>query len=124
MLKVLLADDSKPYREALKSLLDGIPGVRTVGEAEDARAAVVMNERLRPDVVVLNVRMPGESGIGALRRIKAKPGGPPVVIMLTDYPYPQIRERCLQMGADYFFEKSGEIDQIIDTIKGLAETGG
>jgi DNA-binding NarL/FixJ family response regulator len=82
-----------------------------VGQAEDVATAISAIGRLRPDVVILDIRMPGGSGIDVLRQIK-RDGIGPMVIILTNYPYPGYRQRCLQAGADFFLDKSVEFDQI------------
>ena len=70
----------------------------------------------KPDVVILDIRMPDGSGIDVLQTIKQ--GEPaPAVIVLTNYPYPAYRQKCLQAGADFFLDKSTEFDQIPELIE-------
>jgi CheY-like chemotaxis protein len=71
----------------------------------EALEAVDFIPKLKPDVVILDVRMPGKNGIDVLKQIKTDES-PPIVIMFTNYPYPQYRDRCLQAGADFFFDKT------------------
>jgi len=73
--------------------------------------AISAIHRLQPDVVILDVRMPGGSGIDVLQTIKQDRTGP-MVIILTNYPYPGYRQKCLEAGADFFLDKSTEFDQI------------
>lgn len=117
-LKILIVDDSDAYRSRLARQLSQNPEVESVMEAEDAIQAIIMVGKLRPDVVILDIRMAGNSGIEALRWIKEKKN-PPVVIMLTNHPYRQYRERCLKEGADYFFDKSVEFQRVGETITKL-----
>jgi DNA-binding NarL/FixJ family response regulator len=92
--------------------------IRIVGYAEDVPQAVESVAKLRPDVVILDIQMPGGSGIDVLETIKKnKPS--PIVIMFTNYPYPQYRNKCLAAGADFFFDKSLEFDALTDTLKNL-----
>jgi DNA-binding NarL/FixJ family response regulator len=73
---------------------------------------------LKPDAVILDIQMPNSSGIDALQNIKI--GGPtPVVIMLTNYAYPQYRKRCMDAGADFFFDKSTEFEEVVNVLRGL-----
>lgn len=110
-MRVFVADDSAPVRERIVSLLEEIPGVEVVGQAEDALAARALVTALQPDVVILDINMPGGSGIEVLQDIKRLPRAPRV-IMLTNYSQPQYRTRCLEAGADEFFDKSTEFEKI------------
>jgi two-component system response regulator DevR len=118
-VKIIIVDDSELIRQRLEEQLTAIENVQIVGQAEDAYSAVTMIAKTHPDVVILDVRMPGGSGIDVLRAIK-KEGSPPKIIMLTKYPYPQYREKCLELGADYFFDKATEFDKAIELIRKLS----
>jgi CheY-like chemotaxis protein len=115
MKKVLIVDDSALVRQRLCALLDEAPGLRIVGEAADAAGALAAVNRLTPDVVVLDIRMPGPSGIEALERIKKDHPGI-LVIMLTNYDFDHYRRRCLASGADYFFNKAREFERVVDVL--------
>ena len=117
-MKVFIADDSVVLRERLATMFADIPGVETVGEAGEGLEATDAIRRLEPDVVILDIRMPGGNGIDALKSIK-KETPAPAVIMLTAYPYPQYRKKCLEAGADYFFDKSTEFQKVTTTLKQL-----
>jgi DNA-binding NarL/FixJ family response regulator len=84
-----------------------------VGQAENVADAINGILELRPDVVILDIWMPGGSGIDVLQTIKQDEPAP-VVIVLTNYPYPAYRQKCLQAGADFFLDKSTEFDQIAE----------
>jgi DNA-binding NarL/FixJ family response regulator len=115
-LKVFIADDSALVRERLAELISEIEGAEVVGQAGDAREALEGIQRLRPDVVILDIRMPGGNGIQVLEAIK-KSAAAPGVIMLTAFPYPQYRKKCLEAGADYFFDKATEFEQVAEVLK-------
>jgi DNA-binding NarL/FixJ family response regulator len=120
--KVLIADDSHIVRERLVSLLADLPGVDIVGEAETAFEAIQSIRRRRPDVVILDISMPGGSGIQVLETIrKDKPV--PLIIMLTNFTHEPYRQRCLKLGADYFFDKSNEFEKVKDVLENLAAAG-
>jgi len=68
--------------------------------------------------VILDIRMPGGSGIDVLEDIK-KINAAPIVIILTNYPYPQYRKKCMAAGADYFFDKSSEFEKVTEVLKKL-----
>ncbi len=111
MIKVVIVDDSPLLRERLQTWISGIPGVQVVGDAGDVESGLETFRRVSPDVVILDIQMPGGSGIDILNAIKAERPSTQVV-MLTNYPLPQLRKRCIDAGAEYFLDKSGEIEQV------------
>jgi len=120
MMRILIADDSKIYRTYMIDLLSRVEGIEIVGQAEDSPSAVEAIERLKPDVAILDIRMPGGDGILALETIKRNKVNPKT-IMFTNYPYPQYRNKCMDAGADYFFDKSTEFEKLVETLKELAQ---
>ena len=120
-MKVLIADDSQPIRARLIERLSRFPDVQ-LAEAEDTPAALRQMVAFMPDVAVLDIRMPGGGGIKALGEIKQKSPGTTVIIM-TNYPYAQYRRKCLDAGAGFFFNKSTEFDQAVETISQLIQPG-
>lgn len=120
IVKLFIADDSDVLRNSLSQMISEIEGVDIVGEAADTPTALAKVEKLKPDVVILDIRMPGVAGIIALETLKKK-AHPPIVIVFTNYPYLQYRKRCLDAGADYFFYKATEFGMLIDLLKKLAK---
>jgi DNA-binding NarL/FixJ family response regulator len=119
MKHVLLVDDSEQIRERLAVLLAESEQIRIVGQAGNRKEAMEVLRRRAPDTVILDIRLPGGSGIELLREIKAR--YPNVaVIMLTNYDYDKYRQQCKQLGADYFLNKTLEFEKIIDSIMGKA----
>jgi two-component system OmpR family response regulator len=117
MKQVLIVDDSEQIRERLVALLSESDQIRIVGQAGDSRQALAAMQRLNPDTVILDIRMPGGSGIELLKQIKIR--HPEMkVIMLTNFDYAQYRHQCRQLGADHFLNKTLEFEKIIDTILG------
>lgn len=117
-LKVFIADDSPFIRERLPDMLSELSAVEIIGQAEDGDTAISSIRALNPDVVILDIRMPGKSGIEVLKELKQdKPAL--VIIMLTNYPYPQYKKKCLSLGADFFFDKSTDLDKLFDVLKKL-----
>jgi DNA-binding NarL/FixJ family response regulator len=124
-IKVFIADDSLIVREHLVTMLEELAGIKVVGQAENVAEAISAIRILQPDVVILDIRMPGGSGIDVLQTIKQDEVAP-MVIILTNYPYPAYRQKCLQAGADFFLDKSTEFDQIpelFERFKRGAESG-
>ena len=120
-MKVFIADDSRIMRERIASALSDNNELEVVGQAENSTQAIEFIPQLKPDAVILDFRMPDGSGIDVLRSIK-KESQPPVVMMLTQHSYPEIRKRCLDAGADYFFDKSTEIEKLLDLMGMLNKT--
>ena len=118
----LIVDDSLVIRRRLVSLLSEIGGVELVGEAGNAIDGARLIRELRPDVVILDIRMPDRSGIGLLESIK-NVADMPVIIILTNYPYAAYRKRCLELGASHFFDKSTEFDELEEVVRNLALVG-
>ncbi len=120
-VKVFLVDDSVVIRERLKRMLADVQGVQVIGEAADALALTTDSIlKQKPDVVLLDIHLLDGSGIDVLQRLKkAKPA--PAVIILTNYPYPQYRQKCLEAGADFFFVKSTEFDRVVPALKQLIQ---
>ena len=119
-ISVFIADDSDVIRERLVELLSGVAGVVVVGVAADVPAARSGIEQTNPDVAILDIRMPGGSGIDVLRSVKRGGARPPAVIMYTNYGLPQYRKACADAGADFFFDKSTESHKLADAIRTLA----
>ena len=119
-MKILIADDSAMVCDRLASILSPIEGVSVVGAAHDISGAIDRIEKLRPEVVILDICMPGGTGFEVLYKVR-KMDLNPVIIMLTNYPFPQYREKCIAEGADFFFDKSTELEKVIDVCTRLGE---
>jgi DNA-binding NarL/FixJ family response regulator len=118
-MRVFIIDDSAIVRERLIAMLTEVEGVEIVGHAEDAFAAIEGVRELIPDVVILDIQMPGgASGIYALERIRCERPAP-TIIMLTNYSYPQYRKKCIDGGAAFFFDKSTEFERVPEVLKSL-----
>ena len=118
-MKVFIVDDSAIIVEKLTAMLSDIQGVKCIGNARDVAGAIRSIIELKPDVVILDIRLGGGNGMDVLVRIK-KETPPPIIIMLTNYPYPQYREKCQALGANFFFDKVTDIGKINHLIKELA----
>jgi DNA-binding NarL/FixJ family response regulator len=122
-IKVFIADDSLIVREHLVTMLDELAGIEIVGQAENVAEAISDIRILQPDVVILDIRMPGGNGIDVLQHVKQDEVSP-MVIILTNYPYPAYRQKCLQAGADFFLDKSTEFDQIPELFERFKQGAG
>jgi len=111
MRTVYIVDDSQAVRERLIGMISEVEGTTLAGASGEPKEAVRAIRRLQPDAVILDIRMPGMSGIQVLREIKQVQHAP-MVIMLTNYPFAQYRRECTEAGADYFLNKSTEFEKI------------
>lgn len=91
-----------------------------VGYAGSASEAISGIQEAKPDVVTLDILLDQGTGYDVLEKVKS-PSAPPVVIVLTNFPYPQYRTKYIQGGADYFFDKSTELDSVVGVLKKLRE---
>lgn len=114
-IKVLIADDSLLVRRRLARLLTGKEGLEISGMAQNALDTLDQFRELQPDVVILDIQMPGGSGIDVLEQIK-KEDPFCIAIMLTNYSSPEFRNRCMKIGAEFFFEKHSEFEKVAEVI--------
>ncbi len=112
-IRVLIADDQRPARQGLNALLATCPEINVIGEAGDGREAVRLVAEYRPDVVLMDVRMPGMDGITATWEIKHQ--WPTIrVVVLTLYGTHRVE--ALQAGADAFIIKGSPPDELVEAI--------
>lgn len=111
-MRILLADDSLLIRENLINLISRIEGVEEISEAEDVPRAIAHIKANPPDVVILDLHMPGGSGLDVLSYIKER-NIDVKVIVLTNYATEYYRDKSLKQGAQYFFDKSTEFMKVI-----------
>lgn len=117
-LRVLIADDYATMRMVLRRALQSEPDIQVVGEASDGCAAVRLAAKLKPDVVLMDVNMPGLDGIEATRRIvRADPGIK--VIGLSVHCFEFYARQMLEAGAHAYLLKDGDIDELIEVIESV-----
>ncbi|MBX7267944.1 response regulator transcription factor [Micromonospora sp. Llam7] len=125
-IRVLLADDHHLVRTGFRVILEIEDDIEVVGEAADGERAVGMTRALRPDVVLMDVEMPGVDGLEATRRIGAdadEPGGP-AVLMLTTFDRDDYLFAALRAGASGFLLKNGTPEALVDAIRVVARGDG
>ncbi|HEY8619137.1 MAG TPA: response regulator transcription factor [Dermatophilaceae bacterium] len=121
MIKVVLADDQALLRAGFRALLDADPEIEMVGEASDGATAVQIVTQTRPDVVLMDIRMPGTDGLAATERICATPDLAHVrVIMLTTFELDEYVFEALRVGASGFLVKDTEPAELLASIKAVA----
>ncbi|MFI2105013.1 response regulator [Isoptericola sp. NPDC019693] len=120
--RVLVADDHAAIRAGLRLLLDAAADVEVVGEAADGDAAVANARALRPDVVLMDLRMPGTDGIAATRAIAAE--GLADVLVLTTFDLDEYVDGALRAGAAGFLLKTAEPAALLDAVRRVAAGDG
>ena len=112
MKRIYIVDDSIAIRQKLIALLAECKQVRVIGQAGLAEEAIKGIRDLQPDMVLLDIRLPGRSGLWLLSQIKSVWPKMAVIIM-TNYDYPQYRRQSFDAGADEFFNKTLEFERMI-----------
>ena len=116
MIRVLIAEDHTIVRKGLRSLLDAEPGIEVIAEAKDGQEAVEKTERLRPDVVVTDISMPGLNGLEATRRIKKR--FPEVqVVILSMHTNDEYIFQVLGAGASGYVLKQSAVQELVSAIQ-------
>jgi DNA-binding NarL/FixJ family response regulator len=118
-IRVLVVDDHAVVRQGLRGLIDGAADLAVVGVAEDGGAAVALAEELRPDVVLMDLQMPGVDGVEATRRLCGLEEGPDVLV-LTSFSDSQRILAALDAGAVGYLLKDAEPADLLDGIRAVA----
>ena len=124
-IRVVLVDDQVLMRTAFRVIFDETDDIAVVGEAGDGAAALAIVEQLRPDVVLMDIRMPGMDGVEATRRIRALPTGTdatpaPWVLILTTFDLDEYVYAALRAGASGFLLKDALADDLLGAVRAVA----
>jgi DNA-binding NarL/FixJ family response regulator len=120
-IRVLIADDQPLVRAGLRMLLSSVPDIEVVGEATNGEEAATLAHDLVPDVVLMDIRMPGTNGLQATERILSSPDLPAVrVVILTTFDVDEYIFEALEKGASGFLLKDAEPDEIVRAIRAAA----
>ncbi len=117
-MNVVLADDSEMVRRRLAGLLGAIPNVRIVAEAESVSQAIDAIDVLEPDLLIVDLHMPG-NGLRLVKQVGRRVNSP-TIIVLTNYAYDQYRNLCLKSGAEFFFDKVTEFESVVRVVTDLS----
>jgi CheY-like chemotaxis protein len=112
----MVAEDAPEVARRVGALIEELGAAELVGSVASGEEALRLFEAARPDGVVLDVHMPGKSGIEVLRTIRAS-GRRCLVVVMSSVAEPSIREACLSSGADYFFLKASGYDALIEALE-------
>lgn len=118
LLKVLLVDDHEVVRKGLRYVLDDLEDFTFVGEASNSKVAIVMTKELQPDVVILDIRMPGGSGLDACRAIHEIDQNISIII-LTSYADDETIAEAIQAGAVGYILKDGSTDELVRALTAI-----
>jgi len=122
-MKVFLADDSHAVLERIREMLSSLPEIEIIGWASDVPEALDSIRETKPEAVILDLAMPNGSGIEVLKTIKHE-RPETIVVVLTNYAFPQHRRRCVEAGADAFLDKSAEFAEIPQVLRRLGKRAG
>jgi len=122
MLKVFLIEDSRLLQELLGGMLSELDGVEYCGSADGETEALRWLAELQVDLVIIDIELKQGSGIGVLDALQTDSGlyGTPRKAVLTNYAHATMRQRCERFGMDAFFDKSMQINQLIDYVNDMA----
>ncbi|MFD5710276.1 response regulator [Streptomyces pharetrae] len=121
-VRVVLADDERMVRTALRAILAAEPDLEVVGEAATGAEAVSVVRELRPDVVLMDVRMPGIDGIRATEQILATVAGPPRIVVVTTFENDSYVYDALRAGAAGFLLKRADADALVQAVRLVARS--
>nr|MDT0662751.1 response regulator transcription factor [Micromonospora sp. DSM 115978] len=125
MIRVVIVDDQALVRAGFRALLDAEPDIEVVGEASDGEHAVRLTRQARPEVVLMDIRMPGTDGLTATRRITGDPGLSAVrVVVLTTFELDEYVAEALRAGAAGFLVKNTEPAELIRGVRVVAAGDG
>ena len=125
MIRVVLADDQTLVRAGFRALLNSEPDIEVVGEADDGAQAVRLARELRPDVLLMDIRMPGTDGLAATRAIAAEPALAQVrIVVLTTFELDEYVAEALRLGASGFLVKNTDPDELLRAVRVVAAGDG
>ena len=119
-VRVLLADDQAMVRAGFRMILELEEGIEVVGEAQDGEEAVAAARRARPDVIVMDVRMPRLDGVAATRRVVEELEPPPRVLVVTTFDEDEPVYEALRAGASGFLLKNAPPEQLVEAVRAVA----
>jgi len=120
--RVVLIEDSPKLRAMLRDMLGELPGVEVVADADGERSALSELERHQADLAIVDLELSEGSGLGVLRSLQTEPQrfGAPRAVVLSNHGHKAVRARCEALGVERFFDKSFQMDELLDYIEAAA----
>lgn len=122
-LKVVLVEDSPRLRELVAGMLSEIDGIAVVGAAGDEASALRLLAEISADLVIVDLELPAGSGLGVLAALAHTTRGRPRAVVFSNHDHPQLRERCRELGAERFFNKAAQLDELLDFLMAARPLG-
>ncbi|HYM67111.1 MAG TPA: response regulator transcription factor, partial [Patescibacteria group bacterium] len=119
-MRVLIADDQQLVRAGLRMILEHEPDIEVVGEASDGEEALEAARRLRPDILLMDIRMPRMDGLEATRNLLAQPGVATRVLILTTFEIDEYVYEAVRAGASGFLLKTAPPDDLVRAMRVVA----
>lgn len=123
MFKTLIVEDSATFRQSLKEVLHTRFPSMVVGEAEDGDEALQKIDALLPDIIFMDIKLPGENGLQVTQKVKTK-HPEMIIIILTYYDSPEHRKAADQCGANYFLPKSTSTEEVVELVQSILSQKG
>lgn len=120
MIRTLIVDDNARFRQHVQELLDSQPDMEVAGEAADSQEAIFQTRRLQPDVVLMDVRMPGTNGIETTRQLKEEMPALKIIV-LSLFDVQDYREAALASGANGYVIKKSMLRELVPAIRGAVK---
>jgi DNA-binding NarL/FixJ family response regulator len=119
-IEVVLVEDSKPMRDRVVASLAAVNGLGVIRQAGDVPAGLRLLELSEPDVLILDIELPGANGIDLLK-IARRRAYASLIIMFSIHDHPMMRQKCLDLGADFYFHKLNDFERVAEVCRDLVE---
>ncbi|MFB0507892.1 MAG: response regulator transcription factor [Thermodesulfobacteriota bacterium] len=123
MLNILIVEDNADFRQSLKEVLHSQFPFLVVGEAENGDEALQKIDALVPDIIFMDIKLPGENGLQVTQKVKKK-YPEIIIIILTYYDSPEHRKAADQCGANYFLPKNTSIQEVMELVQSILSEKG
>lgn len=119
-MKVLIVEDSPEICERLRNMVAELENIELLADVDNEKDAIASICNQHPDTVILDLTLAQGSGIEVLKQVKQNNNCPCKIVILTNYAYPQYRKKCMQLGADYFLDKSLDLEMLGSLLADMA----
>jgi YesN/AraC family two-component response regulator len=119
-MEILIVDDSEVIQKSLKKMIQELKSISLIHSASNITDAKLILKTIHPLVVIIDIKMPNGNGFELLEYINKNHKGHKT-IMITNYPYPQYKEKALKLGVDHFLNKTNELDRLIPIISSMGK---